>query len=318
MEDRVRIQNLGLSTVLLGQGVPFMHAGSDLLRSKSFDRDSFNSGDWFNKLDFTYMNNNFGVGLPVAGKNQADWPIMQPFLANTDLKPEMEHIAFSAALYQELLEMRYSSPLFRLETADEIYERVVFHNTGPGQVPGLIVMSVSDQVSDDLLADDLDRAHELFVVLINANDEAQSFTVGELAGIELNLHLVQAGSVDDVVKSAVYDSETGTFTVPGRTTAVFEFTPQELIRSLIEEIKDLNEADILNDGKANALIVKLENAITNLDKGKPKTSLNNLNAFMNQVYSFIDEGVLTPEEGQSLLDAAEAIRYQIQVRYNLP
>ncbi len=41
MEDRVRVQNVGLSTVLLGQGVPFMHAGSDLLRSKSFDRDSY-------------------------------------------------------------------------------------------------------------------------------------------------------------------------------------------------------------------------------------------------------------------------------------
>ena len=38
MQDRVRIQSVGLSTVLLGQGVPFMHAGSDLLRSKSFDR----------------------------------------------------------------------------------------------------------------------------------------------------------------------------------------------------------------------------------------------------------------------------------------
>jgi pullulanase/glycogen debranching enzyme len=40
MAERVRMQNVGLSTVLLGQGVPFLHAGSDLLRSKSLDRDS--------------------------------------------------------------------------------------------------------------------------------------------------------------------------------------------------------------------------------------------------------------------------------------
>ena len=86
MADRVRVQNVGLSTVLLGQGVPFMHAGSDLLRSKSFDRDSYNSGDWFNRLDFTYQANNYGVGLPVAGKNQDNWVIMQPRLANPDLK----------------------------------------------------------------------------------------------------------------------------------------------------------------------------------------------------------------------------------------
>jgi pullulanase-type alpha-1,6-glucosidase len=312
MDDRVRIQNLGLSTVLLGQGVPFMHAGSDLLRSKSFDRDSFNSGDWFNNLDFTYATNNFGVGLPVAGKNQDNWSIMQPLLADPDLKPEMDQISFSTALYQELLEMRYSSSLFRLETAEEIQQRVKFHNTGPNQLPGLIVMSISDQV-----APDLDRAHELFIVLINANDEAQAFTLPDLAGKEIALHLVQVTSVDGVVKTAEFDSATGSFTVPGRTAAVFEFAPQEMIRSLIEEVEALRDAGILNGGQANALTVKLENAIKNLDKDKANTALNNLNAFINQVQSFIDEGVLTLEEGQSLIEAADAIIYQIQVRYGL-
>ena len=50
----------------LGQGIPFFHAGDELLRSKSLDRNSYNSGDWFNKLDFTYQSNNWGVGLPPA------------------------------------------------------------------------------------------------------------------------------------------------------------------------------------------------------------------------------------------------------------
>ena len=57
--------------VTLSQGVPFFHAGEDLLRSKSLDRNSYNSGDWFNKLDFTSASNNWGVGLPPAGDNQA-------------------------------------------------------------------------------------------------------------------------------------------------------------------------------------------------------------------------------------------------------
>ncbi len=30
----------------VSQGVPFIHAGDDLLRSKSLDRDSYNSGGW--------------------------------------------------------------------------------------------------------------------------------------------------------------------------------------------------------------------------------------------------------------------------------
>ena len=32
------------------QGVPFFCAGDELLRSKSFDRDSYASGDWFNAI----------------------------------------------------------------------------------------------------------------------------------------------------------------------------------------------------------------------------------------------------------------------------
>ena len=34
MADRVRMQNLGISLLALGQGIPFYHAGVDLLRSK--------------------------------------------------------------------------------------------------------------------------------------------------------------------------------------------------------------------------------------------------------------------------------------------
>jgi len=41
-----------MSLVALGQGVPFFLAGDDLLRSKDMDNNSFDSGDWFNKLDF--------------------------------------------------------------------------------------------------------------------------------------------------------------------------------------------------------------------------------------------------------------------------
>jgi len=308
--DRVRIQNIGLSTVLLGQGLPFTHAGSDLLRSKSLDRDSYNSGDWFNKLDFTYQFNNFGVGLPVANRNQGDWPVMGPLLADPALVPGASEIEMSAALYQELLRIRYSSPLFRLRTAAEIQDRVAFHNTGPDQLPGLIAMTLSDLVDPDL-----DRGHEMIVVLINANDEQQSIRIGDLAGKDLVLHLVQFGSVDDVVKQSTFDSATGLFTVPGRTTAVFEFSPQEMMRSLITEIESLVSNGSLNSGQANSLVTKLTNAIKNLDAGKPKTSLNNLNALSNEIQDLITNGVLTQEEGQALLEAIDAIRDQITVRY---
>jgi hypothetical protein len=44
MDERVRAQNVGLSIDCLAQGVPFFHAGSDMLRSKSLDPNSYNSG----------------------------------------------------------------------------------------------------------------------------------------------------------------------------------------------------------------------------------------------------------------------------------
>jgi|GEM_PF-52753 len=222
MADRVRSQNLGIDFTALSQGVPFFHAGVDMLRSKSLDRDSFNSGDWFNRLDFSYQANNWGVGLPVAGKNQGDWPVMQPLLADPALKPAPSDIGASVVHVQEMLRVRDSSELFRLETDTDVQGRVQFHNTGPDQLPGLIVMSISDPEDDDI-----DATYDRVVVLFNANDEPQTFTLSELAGRRLFLHPVQAESADPVVTTSTYDRATATFMVPARTTAVFvELEPQ--------------------------------------------------------------------------------------------
>ncbi|MDY7077379.1 MAG: pullulanase-type alpha-1,6-glucosidase [Chloroflexota bacterium] len=215
MDERVRAQNVGLSIVSLSQGVPFLHAGSDMLRSKSMDRDSYNSGDWFNKLDFTYQDNNWGVGLPPADvSGQSDnWPIMAPLLADPALKPAPADIQRSVQHLREMLEIRASSPLFRLETLEEVQARLAFHNTGPSQIPGLIVMSLSDPLAE------VDPNYSLTVVLFNATDEPQTFTEAAFSGATLNLHPVQADGYDPVVKTASF--ATGVFTVPARTTAVF-------------------------------------------------------------------------------------------------
>ncbi|NHZ71954.1 MAG: DUF3372 domain-containing protein, partial [Aquificales bacterium] len=217
MTDRVRVQQMGLSIVSLSQGVPFYHAGSDMLRSKSMDRDSYNSGDWFNTLDFTYASNNWGVGLPVAGKNQTNWDLMRPFLSDPALSPAPTDIMHSTNWYQEWLAIRYSSPLFRLETAAEVQDHVSFENEGASQIRGLIAMNLSDRVG----ATDIDPNHELVVVLFNANDEAQTISSTTWIDQDLELHPIQVNSVDDVVKQTTFDSATGEFTIPGRTTAVF-------------------------------------------------------------------------------------------------
>src|SRR5699024_4576868 len=82
MSDRVRMNTLSLATTALAQTPSFWHAGTDLLRSKSLDRNSYNSGDHFNELDWSGQSNTFGVGLPPAADNQDSWDIMGPLLAD--------------------------------------------------------------------------------------------------------------------------------------------------------------------------------------------------------------------------------------------
>ncbi len=53
MADRVRMNTLALATTALAQSPSFWHAGNDLLRSKSLDRNSYDSGDWFNRIDWS-------------------------------------------------------------------------------------------------------------------------------------------------------------------------------------------------------------------------------------------------------------------------
>jgi pullulanase-type alpha-1,6-glucosidase len=209
LQDRVRMNNLAVSIVMLSQGVPFFHAGDDILRSKSFDPNSYNSGDWYNKLDWTYETNNFGVGLPVEGSGQ--WDIYKPLLADPKLVPSKTDITFASAVFREFLQIRKSSPLFRLQTADQIERVVSFLNNGPQAEPGLIVMRLTD-------TDNIDPNYSEIVVLFNARPTAVTFSDGSLTGKYI-LHPIQHTSADDAVKQAAYAG--GAFNVPGRTTAVF-------------------------------------------------------------------------------------------------
>ena len=45
LEERLRMHTLAHALVAFGQGIAFFHAGCDILRSKSLDRDSYNSGE---------------------------------------------------------------------------------------------------------------------------------------------------------------------------------------------------------------------------------------------------------------------------------
>ena len=216
--DRVRAYDAALDIVLLGQGVPFFHLGDDTLRSKSMERDSYDSGDWFNRVDWKLQGNGFRSGLPNAGKDQANWPAIKTLFADATATPGPSDIAAAGAHFREMLQIRKSSPLFRLRTKDDVMKRVDFKNAGSAQVPGVVVMTITDGACGVANLPDLDPARDALVVIVNPDKVAHTMTVAGASGF--TLHTVLQGSADSVVKSA---SASGTsFTVPARTTAVFE------------------------------------------------------------------------------------------------
>ncbi|MDQ2625337.1 MAG: pullulanase-type alpha-1,6-glucosidase, partial [Actinomycetota bacterium] len=216
MADRVRMNTVSLATTALAQTPSFWHAGADLLRSKSLDRNSYNSGDWFNVLDFSKQDNGFGRGLPPAGDNQDKWPFQQPLLADPALKPAPADIARATANAQDLLRLRFSTDLFRLGSAGLIDQKVSFPGSGPDAQPGVVVMHV-----DDAVGRDVDRSLDGLLVVFNASPEAVTVPVEGLAGERFALSQVQAKGSDPVVKQSRWATASGTATVPARTVAVF-------------------------------------------------------------------------------------------------
>ncbi|MGH3462166.1 MAG: pullulanase-type alpha-1,6-glucosidase [Kribbellaceae bacterium] len=216
MADRVRMNTLSLATTALSQTPSFWHAGADLLRSKSLDRNSYDSGDWFNTLSWTGADNGFGHGLPPKPDNEAKWGFMRPLLADPALKPSAAQVATASAAAQDLLELRFSTPLFRLGSAGLIQQKVSFPLSGTATAtPGVIVMRI-----DDTAGPDVDPRLRGALVVFNATGSPVTQSVPALAGQSLELSPIQAQGSDPVVKQTSWSTSGGTATVPARTVAV--------------------------------------------------------------------------------------------------
>jgi hypothetical protein len=70
-------------------------------------------------------------------------------------------------------------------------------------------------------ASGLDRRWKSVVVVFNATPGSVVQRVPALAGKQVTLHPVLAGSADPVVRQARFDAATGGFTLPARTVAVY-------------------------------------------------------------------------------------------------
>jgi pullulanase len=214
VSTRARRQVLAMSLVELGQGIPFFYAGDDMLRSKDMDQNSYDSGDWFNKIDWSGQTANWGIGLPIASQNSGQWGFEQPLLANPALKPLPSNIASTTSAFQDFMRIRYSSGLFRMSGLSDIQQNLTFLNTGQNQTPGVIAMKLDDN------AGHYDGFNHVLVVF-NATDATITFTDQRLQGMHLHLHPVQVNSMDTVVKQSTFSGQQGSVKVPALTTAVF-------------------------------------------------------------------------------------------------
>jgi len=165
IDERVAVNNLAVSLVAFSQGVPFFHAGDELLRSKSLDRDSYSSGDHFNRLDFSMeTGNNWGAGLPVAAKNQHRWPRMAELLKRADVgRAGSVQMRRSRDHLVRCLKVRKSTRLLRLHTARDILSRVKFLPYDPAD-QGMLVMAIDGR---DLIEDDGAKAPSALLVSAN-------------------------------------------------------------------------------------------------------------------------------------------------------
>jgi pullulanase len=215
-EDRSRVQVLAAALNAFSQGIAYWHAGFEVLRSKSMDRNSFNSGDWFNRVDWAARENFFGSGLPPAPDNESSWPWMKPRLAAMDLRPTPADIAWTRDAFTDLLRIRSSSTLFRMRDAADVAQRLRFLNTGPDQVPTVIAGHLEGRGYPG-------AAFAEVLYLVNVGLEPSTLRFESERGKPYVLHPVhrKSGATDRrAVTATRFDASAGAFTVPGRTAVV--------------------------------------------------------------------------------------------------
>jgi pullulanase len=101
---RKRMDKLANTIVLSSQGVPFLHAGVEFLRSKQLVENSFESPDSINWIDWRLKDANY------------------------------DHVRY----YKDLIKLRMEHPAFRMRTTNEIASNLEFLDLEPGLIGYII------------------------------------------------------------------------------------------------------------------------------------------------------------------------------------
>ncbi|HEX7904629.1 MAG TPA: type I pullulanase [Chitinophagaceae bacterium] len=112
VEERINMHKLALSIVLTSQGISFLHAGTEFLRSKKGVENSFASPDSINAIDWSLKTKNTEVFEYVKG----------------------------------LIKLRKEHPAFRMIAADQVRENIDFRTDLPA---GVIAYTIKGKAARD-------------------------------------------------------------------------------------------------------------------------------------------------------------------------
>ncbi len=110
-EEIIAMDKLANAVVMTSQGVAFMHAGSEMLRTKNEEHNSYNLPDAINQIDWNWK---------VAHANVVDY-------------------------YKNLIALRKAHPAFRMTTADQVRSNLEFKKIETG----LISYQISNNANND-------------------------------------------------------------------------------------------------------------------------------------------------------------------------
>ncbi len=111
-EELVKMQELALTIVLTSQGIPFLHAGTEFLRTKKGVENSFNAGDSINGIDWSLKKENLTTNNYI----------------------------------KQLIQMRKAHPAFRMTSNEDIKKNIHFDEKA---IKGTIVYSINGAALKD-------------------------------------------------------------------------------------------------------------------------------------------------------------------------
>ena len=111
-EELVKMQELALTIVLTSQGIPFLHAGTEFLRTKKGVENSYNAGDSINAIDWSFKKENLTTNNYI----------------------------------KQLIQMRKAHPAFRMTSNGQIKKNIHFDEEA---VKGTIVYSINGAALKD-------------------------------------------------------------------------------------------------------------------------------------------------------------------------